>query len=117
MPGLQANPDLLLASLLRVARREGGSDLARAIAWLEGVQNAARTGWRANDLHAASISAEGSTTSWIRELSDSVLDNLCEAAIQRLEAEQTAAAAGLSGTLPPGHIHHADFSGAPSILG
>jgi hypothetical protein len=117
MPGLQANPDLLLSSLLRVARRQGGTDAAASITWLEGIQNAARTGWQANDFYASSIGQEGSSTSWIREMSDAVLDNLCEAAIQKLEAEQAATDAGLTGTAPPGNLHYADFSGAPSTLG
>lgn len=112
---IQSNPELLLASLLRLARR--GRTTAEAITYVEGLQNASRTGWQAGDYYTTTISQEGSSSSWIREISDAVFDNLCEVALQTLEAEVAAADAGLEGTLPGSHISHADFSRAPSILG
>jgi hypothetical protein len=47
-----------------------------------------------------------------------VLQQLCEVALQRLEAEKAAADAGLTGVPGgPGSVRYADFSRAPCTLG
>lgn len=120
MPGLEHNPDLLLSAFLRLARKQ--DDPAE---WIESLQSAALTGNSSDvavildkmqDQFAGNVSTEGGSTAWLRELSCILIAQLCEAALQRLEAEEAAEEAG-TGAAPLGSVRYPDFSKYPCILG
>lgn len=111
MPALQANSQLLIASLVRYANSRGDSVAAKAC--LIGVQNTARTAWLQGDEYASAISADGSNTTWLREIPANILDQLCESALQIIEAQL---AAGTT-ELPNGAVRYGSFEHAFSILG
>lgn len=121
MSALQANPNLLVSSLLRYAAdpaQQQGNDLGKA--WLITTQNITRVAWMAGDEYATSVALEGSSTAWLREIPAHILDQLCEAALQVVEQRLAAIAAGASNlptAFPAGHVSYADFSCQLSILG
>lgn len=120
MAALESNPGLLLAGFLRLARRQ-----ADPKAWLEAIQSAAFTGNGTNvnevldrmqDQFASGVGSEGANTQWLREMSCLLIAQLCEAALQTIEAEEAAEEQGV-GAGGPGSVRHADFSGYQSVLG
>jgi hypothetical protein len=122
---IQANPDLLLAAFVDECREIGGSTPA-ALAFAKNLRRAALIGTstaiadvlaHAQDYTSGSISAESSSTQWMREMTALALATLCQAAVERFQAEIEATAAGLTGNSPAGNISYADFSQSPSILG
>ena len=112
MSAITANPDLLISALLREARKQ--PDPA---AWLGDIQSDALTATLGGDLMQTSLGKGSAASAWIREIPANILAQLCESAIQRLEAEAAAVAAGITGDLPPGNVRFADFSSQPCTLG
>jgi hypothetical protein len=112
----QSDPSLLTASFVRYSRTQGAA-LADHIAWLTTTQQAALAAVFGGDLHVANLANEGSSTAWLREIPANQLAQLCEVAMQQLEAEAASIAAGLTGAPPVGNLHFADFSGRPCTLG
>lgn len=66
---------------------------------------------------AIQYSEEGGMGQFIRELPPNIIAELCESALQTLEAEVAAAACGLTGTGPGGSVRGFDFSQRPCTLG
>lgn len=116
---------MLLAAFIDECRDIGGSTAA-ALAFAKALRRAALIGTSTavadvlahiQDYSASGVSAEGASTQWLRSIDAPTLATFCQAATQKFQAEIDAAAAGLTGALPPGNLHYADFSGARSILG
>jgi hypothetical protein len=114
------NPQLLVSAFLRLVR-----DQADPQAWAKALLFAALTGnpdsvaetlEKLQDHHAAEVRSDGGSTAWIRGMSCLEIAQLCEAALQTLEAEEAADDDGLS-PAAPGSVRHADFSGHPCTLG
>lgn len=120
MAALDTNPELIFSAFLRLARKQ-----ADPTAWLEALQAAALTNSsstvsvvleKMQDSYAGSVSHAATATTWLRELSCIVIAQLCEAALQKLEAEDAAEEAGTL-TVEHGAVRYPDFSKHPSILG
>lgn len=110
MPAFLSNPDLLVAALLREAR-----DQPSPRGWVRQLQKCYFTDWSAGDAFAQNITSEGGSTSWLREIPANQGAQLCEIALQRIEAE--AAAEEADEGVPVGNSRGFDFGSAPSILG
>ena len=122
---IQANPELLLAAFVDECREIGGSTPG-ALTFARNLRRAALIGTstaigdvlaHAQDFTSGSVSAESSSTQWMREMSALALATLCQAAIQQFTTETEATAAGLTGKSPSSNTSYADFSQSPSILG
>jgi hypothetical protein len=115
-----ADPNLLFSAFLRIARKQD-----EPIDWLEELQQAALIGTdtavaavigKMQDPFAGSLSQEGSSSAFIREMSCSTIASMCEAALQVLEAEAAAEDAGMTGS-HASSSRYSDFSGHECVLG
>lgn len=110
MAAFISDPKLLLAALIREARDQAGP-----VGWLRELQKAYFANWKGGDEFSATITSEGGSTSWLREIPANQGAQLCELALQQLESE--AAAEDADEEIPEGNVRGFDFSSAPSILG
>jgi hypothetical protein len=117
---LQADPNLLFSAFLRIARKQ-----AEPIDWLEELQQAALIGTstavanviaKMQDPFAGSLSQEGNSAAFLREMSCATIASMCEAALQVLEAEAEAEDAGVTGS-NASDSRYSDFSGQECVLG
>jgi hypothetical protein len=119
---LDTNPDLLLAAFLRMVRRLFTSP-AEQIVWLAALQQQALIGsdtgvaavlTNLQDYTSSSVSADNSSTQWLRELTAISIAQICEAALQRIEADIEA---GGVGKAPSGDVRGVDFGSGPCVMG
>jgi hypothetical protein len=119
---LDSNPELLLAAFLRMVRRLFTSSTDQ-IAWLGALQQQALIGsdtgvaavlTNLQDYTSTGVSADNSSTQWLRELTAVVIAQICEAALQRIEAD---VAAGGVGKAPSGNVRGVDFGSGPCVMG
>lgn len=104
------NSELMISSFLREAKKKRDPKL-----WLEERHAEALCAVMAGDEFITSTTTEGGGSSAERGINAQTLLELYEAALQRLEAEESAeegTGGGLSGA-----VRYADFSGNPCILG
>lgn len=116
------DPAIFLSAFLRMVRRLHGT-VAAQTAWLEGLQQQALIGTATTtgeqlanlqDFSASGVSAEGSSTQWLREMSAAEIAALCEIALQRIESD---AANGGAGSTPGSNTRGIDFSGQSCVMG
>lgn len=121
MPAIRSNPALLLSAFLRIARRQ-----AEPIPWVEALQQAALIGDSPaigsivkvmQGAFASQLGESGTSSMFIRELPPHQLAELCEAALQQLEAEAAAEEAGEDGAGSASKVRGFDFSDSPCNLG
>jgi hypothetical protein len=104
VPAYTGNPALLISALLRFAATKG-----YAATWLADLQNTALAATTGNgDEYATSLTTEGGGSTWMRDIPPATMAQLCESALQHLEAAAAGTSSGLRG---------ADFSQSPSVLG
>ena len=63
---------------------------------------------------ASGISSEGASTQWLLEIPAHIAAQMCEAALQRIAADD---AAGGDGMAPGGNVRGIDFSCRPCVMG
>jgi len=107
--GPNINFDLLLAGILRKARGEPDARV-----WLTARHEEALSAVMAGDEFVTATSFKGESGSSERQMPANTLLQLYELALQQLDAEDAAAAAGSS---RPGSVSYADFSQGPCTLG
>ena len=96
---------------------------ADQIKWLASLQQQALIGsdtgianvlTNLQDYTSASVSAESSSTQWLRAMSALDVAQMCEAAIQTIEAD---VAAGGTGLAPGQNVRSVDFGSGPCVMG
>lgn len=122
MAAVDIDPQLLLSAFLRVVRRNF-TTVTEQIDWLARLQQQALIGSSTGiesalatmqDHSSSAVTSDGTSTQWLREMSAPTIAALCEAALQRIEADD---AAGGVGAAPSSSVQHSDFSRGLSILG
>ncbi|HRK15058.1 MAG TPA: hypothetical protein PK490_12250 [Prosthecobacter sp.] len=109
MPETTTNPELLIQGFLRQARLQ-----VAPVAWLNERHAEALSAVAAGDEFVTSTTYQGQASAALRGVPATMLLQIYEACLQRLEAEESAAS-GIYES--PGSVRHADFSGFPSTLG
>lgn len=120
MAALINNPQLLLAAFVRMTRGLY-TTAAEQIAWLAALQQQALIGSATGvadvlanlqDYSATGVANEGASTQWLREYSAGTIAQLCEAALQLIEADGDTPGSGASD-----NTQHSSFGAFPTRLG